>query len=115
MPSTEAFKNLLLDASDIDTLSLHSGDPGADGTANEVSGNGYTRKSCTFAAASGGEKALASAVTFDTPSEQSITHIGMWAGSTFRLSKARTSGDAAANVAGEYTVGTGTKLIQSDV
>lgn len=115
MATTTAFKNLLLGASDIDTLSLHSGDPGSDGSTNEVSGGGYARQSCTFAAAASGERALSAAVDFSTPASQSVTYLGFWASSTFRGSKALT-GDLVANSAGQYRVTTtATKLTLADV
>jgi hypothetical protein len=110
MDAAAAFKNLILDASDINTISLHSGDPGSAGTANEVTGGGYSRQSCTFASAASGEKALSADVTFATPANQSVTHIGFWASSTFRTSAARSSGDATASAGGAYKVGAGTKL-----
>ena len=114
MSSTTAFKNLLLDASDINTLSLHSGDPGGSGTSNEVSGGGYTRQSCTFAAAASGEKALSAAVNFTTLASQSVTYLGFWASSTFRGSR-QLSGDTSANAIGQYQVTAATKLTLADV
>jgi hypothetical protein len=110
MAFTTIFNNLILDASDINTISLHSGPPGTDGTANEVSGGGYSRQSCTFGSANNSEKALTSDVIFSTPANQSVTHIGFWASGTFRTSAARTSGDATASAGGAYKVGAGTKL-----
>ena len=115
MNSTEATKNLVLDALDITQFGLHSGAPGAAGTANEVSGSGYARQAGTLAAASGGERAVSAQIDFSTPASQSVTHISLWAGSTFRLSIPRTSGDSAANSAGEYSIGTGTKVTIQDV
>ncbi len=114
MSTTTAYKNLLLAASDINTLSLHSGDPGGAGTSNEVSGGGYARQSCTFAAAANGARALTANVDFTTPANQSITVLGFWAGSTFRGSKALT-GDLLANSAGQYRVTTATQLTLADV
>ena len=114
MATTTVFKNLLLDASDINTLSLHSGDPGANGTSNEISGNGYARQACTFAAAANGERALSANVDFSAPALQAITYMGFWTSSTFRGSKALT-GDLAANSAGQYRITTATKLTLTDV
>jgi hypothetical protein len=82
-------------------------------TANEISGNGYARQAATFAAASGGERALSAAVDFAGPASQGVTHLGFWAGATFRGSKAL-NGDAAFNSAGEYQVTTGTKIAVSN-
>lgn len=36
------------------TYSLHNGDPGAGGTANELSGDGYARQNTTWGAAANG-------------------------------------------------------------
>lgn len=86
-------------------FSLHDGDPGENG-ANELSGDGYERGVPTYGAASEGVADITDPVEFSTASEQSITHLGMWASTTFLGGFARTSGDAAANAAGEYTVAT---------
>ena len=74
-----AAKNSMLDALTVDRLSLHTGDPGAAGTSNEVSGGtpAYDRKAATVAAASSGERALSSSVTFDVPA-CTVTHVGFW-------------------------------------
>lgn len=114
MATTTVFKNLLLAASDINTLSLHSGDPGGAGTSNEVTGGGYARQSCTFAAAADGARALSANVDFSAPANQSITYLGFWASSTFRGSKVLT-GDLSANSAGQYRITTATQLTLADV
>lgn len=87
-------------------ISLHSADPSTTG-ANEVSGGGYVRIAPTYAAASGGVADISAALEFSTPADQAVSHIGFWdsAGTPVFLGGfARTSGDAAANAAGEYTV-----------
>lgn len=84
-------------------ISLHSADPGGTG-ASEVTGGGYARIAPTYAAAAGGVAELSAGLDFATPADQTVTHIGMWAGATFLSDWARTSGDAAANAAGEYSV-----------
>ena len=112
MAYSEAAINEALDGITVDLISLHSGDPGAAGTANEVTGGGYARGAVTFNAASGGERLLSADETFSTPASQSVTYFGFWeaAGPTFKGSVAA-SGDTAANSAGEYVVkGTTTKL-----
>ena len=96
-------KNTMLDALTVDRIQLHSGDPGADGTANVISD---TKVAATFSAASSGERPLATAVNYTglTPG-QSVTYISFWKndGTVFHGSKAVT-GDQAANASGEYTV-----------
>lgn len=114
MATTTAFKNLLLNASDIDTLSLHSDDPGATGAANEVSGGGYARQSIAFDAAVDGERAMSTDVDFTTPASQSVTYLGFWAGSVFRSAKP-VIGDMAANASGQYRVTTDTVLALVDL
>ena len=114
MATTTALKNLLLTASDIDTLSLHSADPGATGTANEVAGSGYVRKTIAFAAAANGERIMSADVDFSTPASQAVTYLGFWAGSVFRGSKA-VIGDMAANASGQYRVTSATKITLSDL
>ncbi len=73
-------KNTMLDTLTVDRLSLHTGDPGASGTDNEVSGGSpaYARQSCVFNAAASGERLLNANVTFDVPGSTTITHVGFW-------------------------------------
>lgn len=72
-------KNSMLDALTCTRLSLHSGDPGVDGTANELTGGtpAYARKACTYAAAASGERLLSSDVTFDVPAS-TVSWVGKW-------------------------------------
>lgn len=67
-------------------MSLHSGAPGADGTANELSGNAYARTAITFGdAAAAGAIANTGAVTFPdpTPSDWAeATHFALWSASS---------------------------------
>lgn len=75
----------MLDALTYAQASLHTGDPGASGTSNEVTGGSpaYARKNITMNAASGGSRALGADVDFDVPAS-TITHVGYWAsGPTF--------------------------------
>lgn len=63
------------------SIALHTGDPGEAGTANEVTGGSYARKTATFNAASGGSSALAADVTWaadDITAGTVITHISIW-------------------------------------
>jgi hypothetical protein len=76
------------------TMSIHTGDPGVAGTANEASGGGYTRETVTWGAG-GAAGALGStyqpatvgvawgAPTFDLPAG-TFTHYAYWNGSTLR-------------------------------
>ena len=75
-----AAKNTMLDALTVDRLSLHSGDPGSAGTANEISGGSpaYARKACTYDAARGALRRLNASVTFDVPASASVQYVGKW-------------------------------------
>lgn len=77
---TTAVKNTMLNSVTVDRLSLHSGNPGADGTANELAGGtpAYARQSCVFNAASGSERLLNADVTFDVPASASVQYVGQW-------------------------------------
>ena len=110
---SEAGKNIMLDGLTPDEVQLHDGDPGAAGTANRVGGTDG-EEAATFAAASGGERALASQVDFTgLDASQSVTWFSVWEDGTF-VGKGELSGDAEANAAGEISLTTATKLILDD-
>lgn len=115
MPFATAAKNTMLDALTADRVQLHSGDPGGSGTSNQLG----SKVAATFSAASGGERALASAVDFTgLTALQSVTYYSVWnhnGGSpVFHGSAQITSGDVAANAAGEYRLTTACKLDIND-
>lgn len=98
-------KNDMLDALTADRVRLHSGDPGAAGTSNALG----SLETASFAAASSGARALASDVDVTGLSaSQSVTYFSVWdnnGGSPVFLGSGQiTSGDVAANAAGEYTL-----------
>lgn len=70
-------KITMLDALTVDRLSLHTGDPGANGTANEVDGGSYARQECVYSAASNGERLLNADVTFDVPAG-TVAWVAKW-------------------------------------
>lgn len=85
----ESERHVMLDAAvaDASYLSLHSADPGTDGS-NELSGGSpaYARQQGTFGAASGGQRLLSSDLTFDVPAS-TVAWVGLWtaaSGGTFR-------------------------------
>jgi len=88
----------------ITAVSLHTGDPGAAGTTNEVSGGGYARQTPSFGTASGGVVGLTANLEYSGPAETGVAYAGFWDGSDFLGSVQRTSGDAAFNAAGEYNI-----------
>lgn len=111
MPFSTGGLNQMLDALTVDRMSLHNGDPGGAGTANEVTGGGYARVACTFGSAAGGVRTLSAQVDFVATALQAVTHFGIWlnAGTVFKGSGTIT-GDAAFNAAGEYSITTATTL-----
>jgi hypothetical protein len=103
---TTAAKNEMLDALTVNLLSLHTGDPGAAGANNEVTGGGYARQAATFNAASGGARALNADVPFTGPADEDVLFIGFWEDGSpdVFIGSAAVSGDQAFNAAGNYTV-----------
>jgi hypothetical protein len=96
--------NLALDAITVDRIRLHSGDPGGAGTSNAL---GAGLSAATFNAASSGERLLNADVTVTgLTALQPVTHFSLWlnSGTVFRGGFAISSGDVAANAAGEYTL-----------
>lgn len=107
-------KNQALDAITVDRVQLHSGDPGSAGLNNAIAA---TYVAAAFDAASGGERLLSAAIDYTglTPS-QSITWFSVWlnAGTVFKGRGQITTGDVAANAAGEYQLTTAAKLSLTD-
>lgn len=67
-------------------ISLHTGDPGTDGS-NEVTGGSYVRQAENFGAASSGALTNASNLTFEDMPACTVTYFGIWtaeSGGTFR-------------------------------
>lgn len=90
-----AGKNAAADAVTITYASLHSGDPGASGTSNEISGGSpaYARKAVTLGSASGGVRQMTSAdALFDVPA-CTVAYVGFWSAisGTYQGCKAVTS------------------------
>lgn len=83
MPFVNNGKHVMLNALGAVALraALYTGDPGADGTANEVTGGSpaYARKTIAWNAASGGEMAKnpSPAVVFDVPA-CTVRRVGFW-------------------------------------
>jgi hypothetical protein len=89
------FRNTSFAAGATITLSLHTGDPGETGTANEVSGGSYARQTISFNAASGGSIAASAAVEFSgmpaVTGSSYVTHVGLWASTNHLWSGALTT------------------------
>jgi hypothetical protein len=62
-------------------VALHSASPSTTG-ANEFSGGGYGRQSCSWNAASSGSKTNSSSLTFTTAGTTAATHFGTFSAST---------------------------------
>lgn len=82
----EATRHIGLDAivAASDWVSLHSADPGTDGS-NEISGGSpaYARKQGSWGTASGGKRVLLSDLTFDVPgSSATVAWVGVWSAET---------------------------------
>lgn len=102
MAATTAVKNSMADhwAGRGNTYSLHTGDPGGAGTANEATGGGYARQSTTWGTATDAT-VTGSQLTFNVVAG-SYTHMCRWSGATFLGSFDTT--DAVVSPAGEVKV-----------
>jgi len=97
----------------VDKLTLHSADPGAAGTDNVVSD---APVACTWDTAqsdgdTGRQRPLAAAVEFSGASPTTtVDCIGLWDDTVYLGCITRSTGDAATNAAGTYTVTTDTAI-----
>ena len=73
---TDLAKNEGLNGIIIDTIKLHSADPGAAGTSNEVAGTGTA-----------GVRAMASSLNIAVPAD-TISHYSFWGGSSLKSTNA---------------------------
>lgn len=118
---SEDARDIMLDGLNPTHIQLHDDDPGASGTDGVVMlANGSTPSKIEhdFAAASGGERALDGACTWESATalgaSVTVTWYSIWggaAGADFYGKGEITSGDTAANAAGEFTLTTATKLV----
>ncbi|TXH98120.1 MAG: hypothetical protein E6Q75_02430 [Rheinheimera sp.] len=81
---TPAAKNQAANAITVDTISLHSGAPGADGLANELPTAGaiYSRKAIAFGSADDGVRQQLADVLQDVPPGSTVSHYVLWEGTT---------------------------------
>jgi len=91
---TIARANAMLDTITTPHVKLHTGDPGAAGTANASTET--TRKAITLAAASSGTRTMSASVSWTgwTQGTQTITHVSVWdalSGGAFQFSVALTN------------------------
>lgn len=95
-------------------VSLHTADPGEDGTSNELSGNTYARAAATLSV-TGNVASNTGAVSFPNTSGvnwSQVTHAGLWdhestprfiAGGALSVNKTIEAGDTGNFAAGELT------------
>lgn len=63
--------------------SLHTADPGSNGTSEVTGGSpAYARKSITWAAPSNGSVATSANLVFDVPGSTTISYVGYWTAAT---------------------------------
>jgi hypothetical protein len=80
MSMSEKSKNRAANAIIAVEASLHSGAPGANGSANElpVAGGIYTRKATNYGAADDGIRQLPADILFDVPPDSAVSHYVIW-------------------------------------
>lgn len=107
---TTAGKNVALDGvgTAITHVALHSGDPGATGANNEISGGSpaYARRAITWNAAASGNLDSSAAPEFDVPGGTTVSHWSGWtasSGGTCLVTGALSASEAFA-AQGKYTL-----------
>ena len=112
MPYSDAAKDAMLDhlGTLADSVSIHTGDPGAAGTNNEVTGGGYSRQTPTWTSSSGGSMHLDANLDFDGPPNEDATWFAIWDNTTFLGRGQITTGDTTFNASGEFSLTTATDL-----
>ena len=104
---SEIANNEMLNGGTFTGVKIHSGNPGSDGTENEVGG----LKSASFGAASEGSRLLVENVLWEgLASEQLVTWFSVWEGSTFKGRGEIISGATQADEFGRYVLAAGTAL-----
>lgn len=105
-------------ADDVASISLHTADPGADGTANEVTGGtpAYARQSITGAnldTVSGGEITLATDIEFDGPDNGDCPWVGLWTAGDAWLGGFEIIGDGEFSADGKFILKAGDTLFRA--
>lgn len=90
---TTSAKNSMLNTIILTHVSLHTDEPGVDGTVGEID---VPRGIVVFSAASGGRIYLTTNVSIPITDPVTITHVGYWNGATFVLSQPITAQDITA-------------------
>lgn len=76
-------KNTMLNQLTVNKVSLHTANPGVDGTANEYDDGDYTRMTASFALAEEGKRELSSPVVFAGVAGETVSWVGFWYNSVF--------------------------------
>ena len=84
MALTNTALNEAADAIAVDTIKLHSGDPGAAGDQNEISG---TTTAITLGAAVNGVRSMTGTLDISVPAG-TVSHYTLWQGTTLKASDA---------------------------
>lgn len=92
----------MIDGQTVNLAKLHNGDPGASGTANELTGGTYAAKAVVFGAASNGVRTQTGTAIFDVPAGATVAWVSFWNSGTFVARKQVTSEVFAG--AGTYTL-----------
>ena len=113
MPFSTEAKNAMLDSQTMDGIMLHSNDPGPVGDNFQESGI----NAATFGAAATSRRTLTADVdVVGMAASADVTFFSVWttAGAVFKGSGTISSGDIAANAAGEYTLTTASYVELTD-
>lgn len=113
MPTTVDAKNTMLDALTLNTIKIHSEDPGVDGTSNQISG---ASKAATYGSASNAIKDITGTVSFTGLNAGTVVkYFSVWNSATFIASKIfPNGGETFNNPNGTFNV-TSAALTVSDV
>ena len=84
MALQETILNSALDtiAGRIDSVSLHTADPGTTG-ANELTGGGYTRQTPAWGSATSAAVEVTTPISFNIAAGNEIQYVGFWEGTTW--------------------------------
>lgn len=98
---TDATKTQMLAAFTATQVRLHSADPTASGTENEITGGGYTRLTPVYEPVDADTIDI-TPLQFSGLGLQTVWGYSVWDGETLKAVTALTSGDTAFNAAGEF-------------
>jgi len=90
-------------------VSLHTADPGEDGS-NEVTGGSYARQSASFDVAAGGATANSAQIQFTSMPACTVSHVGVWdaaSGGNFLWGGAVTGGSKTVNSGDTFQINAG--------